>query len=156
MTRVPDIRQKCDPLYWTFILHGNTLLSIEIHLIPIIANIKNDGRTRNNVWRMKYFHLRCDNQITCNGIKDYPKSVTNANCSYGISVMFWAKWDSLSTWLGDFSQPEREMTFTSDVLQLFSFISLWRNRFLLLLQRGGIHMLSHFGILKYKYIKSIL
>ena len=117
-------------------MHGNTLLFIEIHLIPIIANIKNDGRTRNNVWRMKYFHLRCDNQITCNGIKDYPKSVTNANCSYGISVMFWAKGDSLSTWLGDFSQPEREMTFTSDVLQLFSFISLWRNRFLLLLQRG--------------------
>ena len=69
MTRVPYIRRRCDPLCWTFILHGNTLLFIEIHLIPIIANIKNDGRTRNNVWRMKYFHLRCDNQIICDRIK---------------------------------------------------------------------------------------
>ena len=134
----------------------NTSLFIENYFIPIIANVKNDGRLRNNSWRMDFFHLRCDNHITCDTIKKNPKSVTNAQSIYRITVMFWAKGDSLFTWLGEFSQSEREMIFTGDVLQLFSFISLWMNRFLLLLQRRGIHMLSHFCILKYKYIKSIL
>ena len=65
---VPDIRRKCHHIYWPFILYGNTLLLIEIYFIPIIANIKNDGRQRNNVWRMKYFQSMQDNQIICDMI----------------------------------------------------------------------------------------
>ena len=136
-TRVPYIGRKFHPLWWPFILLWNTSLFIENYFIPIIANVKNDGRLRNNSWRMDFFHLRCDNHITCDTIKKNPMSVTNAQSIYRITVMFWAKGDSLFTWLGEFSQPEREMIFTGDVLQLFSFIFLWRNKFLLLLQRGG-------------------
>ena len=77
-TSVLDIRPKCHPLYWTFILYGNTWLFIAIYFIPIIVNIKKLCLSMQNVWRMKYFQLRCDNQIICNKIIKDSKSVIYA------------------------------------------------------------------------------
>ena len=80
-TSVLDIRPKCHPLYWTFILYGNTLLFIAIYFIPIIVNIKKQCPSTQYAWHMKYFHMRCDNQIICNRIKNIQRVSTMLNAA---------------------------------------------------------------------------
>ena len=48
----------------------------------------------------KYMAMYNDKKI-CKGLLGYSKVVIDAKCSIIINVLFWAKGDSLFTWLGD-------------------------------------------------------
>ena len=72
-----------------------------ITCVPVITNKRMYALIHIFSYIMKKYMAMYNDKKMCKGLLGYSKDVIDAKCSIIINVLFWAKGDSLFTWLGD-------------------------------------------------------
>ena len=72
-----------------------------ITCVPVITNKRMYALIHIFSYVMKKYMAMYNDKEMCKSLLGYSKDIIDAKWSYIISVLFWAKGDTLFTWLGD-------------------------------------------------------